>query len=85
MWLTILRALRWLTWSGVGVFAIVTTLNFERSWVLASGAPQQCAAAGFALVEMMAAYIGARGLDRILMLVAEDIASRAQARQPPLR
>ena len=73
--LTVIRYLRRLVWGGAIGITIYEAMLFEHNLARASGAPQECVAAGMALVDMMATYIIARALDRIFALAAEGLAA----------
>jgi hypothetical protein len=79
MYLTIIfvtRVLRWLVGAGAATFAAFDFERFEGGLPHLESAPQEAAFASTVLVELVAAYVVARGVTEILALIAEDLAWR---------
>ena len=70
------RYFRWLLWGATSVFAFWIANDFEAALRSAENAPQQCVAAGTALVYLMALYVVARAWDRMAAIVADSLAQK---------
>jgi hypothetical protein len=56
----------------LGVVSVLL-IDFEQTWVVLTGAPQQAALAGQKCAHLIGAYAFARALDRILAVAHETV------------